>query len=117
MDDLETVAPLGVSADERVLHLLETGAVGAPDLASLEQMQHAFVSRYPEWSDRLEIVHVGRATLQSFRTSPGSLAVISPGEPFHVRDERVAEWLQNWYLVREAGTCLYGADAAAIVPP
>jgi len=91
--------------------------VGALDLASLERMQHAFVSRYPEWSDRLEIVYVGRATLQSFRTSPGSLAVISPGEPFHVRDERVAEWLQNWYLVREAGICLYGADAAAIVPP
>src|SRR5450756_1549996 len=64
--------------------------VGALDLAGFEQMQHAFVSRYPEWGDRLEIVYVGRATLQSFRTSPGSLAVISPGEPFHVRDERVA---------------------------
>src|SRR5450756_3220920 len=64
--------------------------VGALDLTGFGQMQHAFVSRYPEWGDRLEIFYVGRATLQSFRTSPGSLAVISPGEPFHVRDERVA---------------------------
>jgi predicted nucleotidyltransferase len=91
--------------------------VEALDLAGLEQMHRRFVSRYPEWSDRLEIVYIGRATLESFRTSPGSLAVISPGEPFHVRDERVADWLQNWYLVRETGICLYGADAAAIVPP
>src|SRR5450759_4603549 len=91
--------------------------VGALDLAGFEQMQHAFVSRYPEWHDRLEIVDVGRATLGSFRTSPGSLAVISPGEPFHVRHERAAEWLQNWYLVRETGVRLYGADAATIVPP
>ena len=91
--------------------------VDALDLADLGRMQGAFMSRYPEWSDRLEIVYIGRATLGSFRTSPGSLAVISPGEPFHVRDERVAEWLQNWYLVRETGICLYGADAAAVVPP
>jgi Domain of unknown function (DUF4111)/Nucleotidyltransferase domain len=91
--------------------------VEALDLARLEQMHNALVNRYPEWSDRLEIVYIGRATLGSFRTSPGSLAVISPGEPFHVRHERVAEWLQNWYLVRETGVRLYGAEAAAIVPP
>ncbi len=91
--------------------------VEALDLDGLEQMHHAFVGRYPEWRDRLEIVYVGRATLGSFRASPGSLAVISPGEPFHVRNERVAEWLQNWYLVRETGICLFGADIAAIVPP
>jgi predicted nucleotidyltransferase len=91
--------------------------VEALDLAALERMQNALVIRYPEWSDRLEIVYIGRATLESFRTSPGSLAVISPGEPFHVRHERAAEWLQNWYLVRETGIRLHGADAAAIVPP
>ena len=91
--------------------------VEALDLAGLGRMQDAFVRLYPEWSDRLEIVYIGRATLGSFRTSPGSLAVIGPGEPFHVRHERVAEWLQNWYLVRETGVRLYGADAAAIVPP
>ena len=91
--------------------------VEALDLAGLDQMQRHFVGRYPEWEDRLEIVYIGRATLESFRTSPGSLAVISPGEPFHVRDERVADWLQNWYLVRETGICVGGADAAALVPP
>ena len=90
--------------------------VEALDLAALDQMQRTFVGRYPEWSDRLEIVYIGRATLRSFRTSAGSLAVVSPGEPFHIRDERVAEWLQNWYLVRETGVRLCGVDASEIVP-
>jgi hypothetical protein len=43
--------------------------------------------------------------------------VISPGEPFHLRDEPPAEWLQNWYLVRETGIVLSGPPAAAVVPP
>jgi len=86
------------------------------DLAGLEQMQLEIARRNPEWSDRLEIVYIGRETLQSFRTSPGSLAVISPGEPFHVVGD-VAEWLQNWYLVRETGVTLYGVAAADVIPP
>ena len=91
--------------------------VEALDLPSLERMQHAFVGRYPEWSNRLEIVYIGRATLQSFRTSSGSLAVVSPGETFHVRRDRPADWLQNWYLVRETGASLRGVEAASIIPP
>lgn len=86
------------------------------DLAGLEQMQLDIVGRNPEWSDRLEIVYIGWTTLQSFRTSPGSLAVISPGEPFHVVGD-VAEWLQNWYLVRETGVTLYGVAAPEVILP
>ncbi len=91
--------------------------VEALDLPALERMHRRFVGRYPEWRDRVEIVYIGRVTLESFRTSAGSLAVISPGEPFHVRTERAVEWLQNWYLVRETGLTLYGAKATAIIPP
>src|SRR5579859_6978441 len=87
------------------------------DLAVLERIHADLVERYPEWTDRLEIVYIGRATLQSFRSSPGRLAVVSPGEPFHLRPERVAEWLQNWYLVRETGVTLYGPPPDAVVPP
>lgn len=104
ISDLDLVA---VTSDE----------VDGLDLAGLERVHRDFVSRRPEWSDRLEIVYIGRATLQAFRTSPGRLAVISPGEPFHLRDDHVAEWLQNWYLVRETGVTLYGPPAAAVVPP
>ena len=101
---------------------LDLVAVAAPpveviDLGGLGRMHRDLVSRYRAWNDRVEVVYVGRAALWSFRTSPGPLAVISPGEPFHLRDERVVEWLQNWYLVRETGVTLYGPDAGVVVPP
>jgi predicted nucleotidyltransferase len=92
-------------------------SVEAIDLGGLGRMHRDFVSRYPAWDDRIEVVYVGRTALWSFRTSPGPLAVISPGEPFHLRDERAVAWLQNWYLVRETGGTLYGPDPRVIIPP
>jgi predicted nucleotidyltransferase len=87
------------------------------DRAALERVHDEFVSQNPEWSERLEVVYVGRAALRSFRTSDSRLAVISPGEPFHLREDPVVEWLQNWYLIREAGVVLFGPPAASLVPP
>jgi hypothetical protein len=90
--------------------------VEAIDLTGLERMHDRFAEQNPEWRGRVEVVYIGRATLESFRTSDGSLAVISPGEPFHVRDDRVADWLQNWYLIRETGETLYGPAAVEVLP-
>jgi predicted nucleotidyltransferase len=87
------------------------------DLRRLDGVHQDVIARHPDWVDRLEVVYVGRATLEAFRTSPGRLAVISPGEPFHLRDEPVFEWVQNWYLVRETGIVLFGPPAAAVIPP
>jgi hypothetical protein len=86
------------------------------DLVGLEQMHRGFVDRHPEWKDRIEIVYIGRVTLESFATSLGSLAVISPGEGFHISDDPVADWLQNWYLLRETGVAIYGPEAATFIP-
>jgi predicted nucleotidyltransferase len=90
--------------------------IGAVDLAGLERMHDELVDRHPDWRGRVEVAYVGRSTMKSFRTSTGSLAVISPGEPFHVRTDRAAAWLQNWYLVRETGVCLYGLEAQTVIP-
>jgi len=87
------------------------------DLVGLEQVHQDIVRKDPEWSDRIECVYIGRAALRSFRTSPGPLAVISPGEPFHLRNDRPLEWLQNWYLIRQTGVALYGLPADAVIPP
>ena len=89
--------------------------VGSIDLAGLERMHTDFVGRHPEWDDRIEVVYIGQATLRSFRTSPGSLAVISPGESFHVTGP-VVDWDQNWYQVREYGVALFGTPAAEVIP-
>ena len=103
VSDLDLVAVTGADA-------------GDLDLAGLDRVHRDVVSREPEWDDRLEIVYVGRAALQAFRTTEGPLAVISPGEPFHLRSDRLTDWVQNWYLVRETGVTLYGPPAADIVP-
>ena len=87
------------------------------DLEGLGRVHDAFVSENPDWSDRLEIVYISRIALGSFLTSAARLAVISPGERFHLRDDRVVEWLQNWYLIRGTGVVLYGPPAASLVPP
>jgi predicted nucleotidyltransferase len=89
---------------------------GDLDLTGLDRVHRDVVSRAPEWSDRLEVVYVGREALRSFRSSHGPLAIVSPGEPFHLREDDLAEWVQNWYLVRETGITLYGPPAAEIVP-
>ena len=92
-------------------------AVDGIDLAGLERMHADVVDRHPEWTDRVEVVYVGSSALRSFRTSPGPLAVTSPGEPFHRRGEPLVDWLQNWYLIRETGVALAGPPAATLVPP
>ena len=94
-------------------------AVTAPDvseidIAGIDAFHQLVVARHPEWDDRLEVVYVGRETLADFRAG-GPLAIISPGEPFHIRDG-VELWLQNFYLVRDTGVTLFGPDAANIIP-
>ncbi|MGD0247593.1 MAG: aminoglycoside adenylyltransferase domain-containing protein [Candidatus Limnocylindrales bacterium] len=84
------------------------------DLARVSAFHRLIVDRHPEWDDRLEVVYVGRETLTSFRAG-GFLAVISPGEPPHVRDG-VELWLQNFYIVRETGVTLFGPDATTMIP-
>lgn len=86
------------------------------DLAGLERMHREFVQQRPDWSDRIEAVYIGHRTLRSFRTSTDRLAVISPGEPLHLRDDAAMLWLQNWYLIRETGLALAGPAASEIVP-
>jgi Domain of unknown function (DUF4111)/Nucleotidyltransferase domain len=87
------------------------------DLLTLGMLHREFVRGRPEWTDRIEAVYVGQATLRSFRTSIDRLAVISPGEPLHLRDDAALLWLQNWYLIREKGVPLIGPAASEIVPP
>jgi hypothetical protein len=44
--------------------------------------------------------------------------VISPGEPFHVREgEPLLEWLENWYVIRENGVALFGPSPDTLIPP
>jgi hypothetical protein len=106
----------GFEADVSDIDLLAVTSrdVSEIDFADLEAVHGHFVEQHPAWNDRLEIVYVGRRTLWSFRGG-GSLAVISPGEPLHIRDGAEL-YLQNWFLVRETGVTLRGLAPDAVIP-
>ena len=89
--------------------------VGDLDLSGLDRVHRKVVDRDLGWSDRLEIVYVARGTLAGGAGSRDPLAVISPGEPFHVTGP-ASDWLQNWYLARETGISLFGPPAAEVMP-
>jgi predicted nucleotidyltransferase len=104
--DVSDLDLLAVTADE----------VQRLDLPALQQMHADFVRRHPDWTDRLDVIYIGRNTLDSFRANQGSLAVISPGEPFHVTGP-VADWMMNWYHVLESGVTLFGPKPSELIPP
>jgi Domain of unknown function (DUF4111)/Nucleotidyltransferase domain len=52
----------------------------------------------------------------SSRSRTSTIANISPGEPFHMR-ESSGEWLSDWYLVRERGVTLFGPPPQEIIEP
>lgn len=84
---------------------------------SLRAMHRDFEHNSPEWDDRVDAVYLPVMALKRFRSAKSPI-VISPGEPFHVREgEALKDWLQNWYLVRESGLALFGPPPKAIIPP
>ena len=81
----------------------------------LDRMHARFVQDHPAWEDRIEVAYVPTPALWNFRTHTGRIAVISPGEPFHLKAAG-KDWLINWYMVREAGVTLYGPPARVMIP-
>jgi hypothetical protein len=104
-----------VASDLDLVAVLDRDVV-ARDLTTLGKMHDDVLRRFPTWTNRLDIVYIDQGTLRTFRTGRGSFAVISPGEPFHLRTD-VGDWLQSWYLLRETSEPLVGPDARDLVPP
>jgi hypothetical protein len=83
---------------------------------ALDQMQRGFVERYSFWEGRIEIAYISTAALQTFKSHNSQIAVISPGEPFHIK-ETDPGWLMNWYMVQEQGRILFGPPPATLIDP
>jgi hypothetical protein len=90
--------------------------IDAQEFSSLDAMQHGFVDAYPYWDRRLEIAYVSTATLQTFKSRASTIAVISPGEPFHFKQTDPG-WLMNWYMVQEQGRVLFGPAPTTLIDP
>lgn len=80
----------------------------------LEGVVARLSEREPAWADRLDVVFVGAPTLAHVRAG-GPLVSVSHDEPL-ARFDDADDWLQTWFLVREADAALVGPPIATIIP-
>ncbi len=83
---------------------------------ALQKMHHDLAHEYQDWDDRIEVAYLSVAALKTYRSHPSKIAIISPGEPFHIKDAG-NDWLINWYLVREKGIKLFGPSPVTLIDP
>jgi Domain of unknown function (DUF4111) len=85
-------------------------------LGNLVALHRRIVARHPAWNDRVEVAYLTRRALSTFRTERSPIAVISPGEPLHIRAEGAGrDWVTNWYVVHNFGIPLIGPDPRAFI--
>jgi hypothetical protein len=65
---------------------------------------------------RIEIAYLSENALHTFKTQSSQIAIMSPGEPFHIK-EAGKDWLMNWYLVQEKALTLFGPPPKTLIAP
>ncbi|MDX2161622.1 MAG: DUF4111 domain-containing protein [bacterium] len=90
--------------------------IDPPMFARLDALHTALTAALPVWENRIEIAYMTRDALASFRERRSPIGIISPGEPFHIKDAGM-DWLMNWYLARSIGVTLTGAPPETCIPP
>jgi predicted nucleotidyltransferase len=101
-------------SDIDLLAVVDSGVEG-DTFDRLDRMHARFVEDHSAWEDRIEVAYVPAGALWNFRTRTDQIAVISPGEPFHLKAAG-KDWLINWYMVREVGVTLTGPPPRALIP-
>ena len=89
VSDVDLIAVLAESPSERLA-------------THLSRMHAGLAQANPEWDDRIEVIYISTQGLANCRTDTTNIAVISPGEDFHVV-EAGRDWILNWYPARENG--------------
>jgi len=84
------------------------------EFAALDTLHARLTDQYAEWNNRIEIAYLSAEALRIFKTTRSQIAVISPGEPFHIKDAG-RDWLLNWYVIQEHGVALFGPSARTII--
>jgi Domain of unknown function (DUF4111) len=93
-----------------------TDTPGARLAEHLRRMHAELARAHPAWDDRIEVIYISAHGLATCRTHRTTVAVISPGEPFHVV-EAGRDWILNWYPARAHGVRLVGPPIDALIPP
>lgn len=89
--------------------------IDAEVFARLDGWHQTLESRFPDWAGRIEIAYISTNALQTFSTMRSPIAVISPGEPFNIKDAGI-DWLINWYTIRQQSAVLWGPPAHIVIP-
>lgn len=102
-------------SDIDLLVVLKTD-VSDEQFQHLDQMHRGLSIKFPTWNDRIEIAYVSLYNLNHSKTAIGKIAVISPGEPFNIKNVG-KEWLINYYLIQTKSIVLLGVDPKTIIEP
>ncbi len=103
-------------SDVDLLAVLDHDIAEGDELAALAALHAGFVSRHPDWSDRVEVGYVSAAVLSTLGDAPsGRIAVVSPGEPLNAKDAG-ADWVLNWHSVCTVGETLVGPPPLELGP-
>jgi predicted nucleotidyltransferase len=86
------------------------------EFSALDRMHLDVVGKRMRGEDRLEIAYVPVAALRTFKARASTIAIISPGEPFHLKEAGV-DWLINWYTVQEQSVTLFGPAPTTLIDP
>jgi predicted nucleotidyltransferase len=97
------------------LFALLSSDLSKEEFAALDKAHLAFVAAHPEWENGIEIVYLSEAGLATFREKRSPIAVISPGEPFNLKDAGL-DWAINWFVLRQHGHVLYGPPVDEVFP-
>jgi hypothetical protein len=81
--------------------------VGDTHLRALRRLHNQFVRAHPDWDERVEVACVSLVGIRTFKSQPSTVAIVSPGEPLHLKQVG-REWLIDYHLVREHGITLHG---------
>jgi hypothetical protein len=103
-------------SDLDLIAIVEAAIDEGEQLEALRGLHDAFVSKRPAWVERIEVAYVSREVLQTFGGRPsGTIAVISPGEPLHIRDAGFEATL-NWESACNDGETLLGPPPLELGP-
>jgi hypothetical protein len=97
------------------LFALLSSELTTEEFAALGKAHLDLVAAHPDWENGIEIVYLSEAGLASFREKRSPIAVISPGEPFNLKDAG-RDWAINWYVLRQHGHLLYGPPVDEVFP-
>lgn len=82
----------------------------------MQVLHHELITDHAVWDDRIEVAYLSVIALKTYRRYRSKIGIISPGEPFHVK-EAGNDWLMNWYFVRELGVTMYGPSPKTLIDP